>query len=99
MILSQGYCILKDGQSKLFRDFFLWVKDFSSQEVGYLGYKLEFDQKSPNKILIFEEWKDLDAFDHHFNQWYFREFYFGIQGLLEKPFEIKIFEIKNSSKC
>ena len=67
------------------KDTILSVIDRILEEEGCFEFKLLYDEKH---LYLYEEWKDLNALDLHYEMPYIKEVFVSYEQWLEKPVEI-----------
>lgn len=69
--------------------------DASRAEPGNISYNFYEDKGSENGFLFFEEWKDQEAIDFHFQTPYFKGFMEKFPDMIVGEPKIKIYEVKD----
>jgi len=69
------------------------IIDSSNTEDGCLSYSLYQDPYDNTRFIMVELWKDQQAIDIHFEKTYFKEFGEKTNAWMEKPAELKIYDI------
>ena len=71
----------------------LYLMQMTRQESGNINYDLHIAKDDACTYIIYENWKDQAALDHHMNQPYLKDFLAKQADLLEKPIEGTICKI------
>jgi quinol monooxygenase YgiN len=62
------------------------------KEAGTVSYTVHRKMDSPNEFLVYEKYKDRDAFKFHMSTEYFKDFSKAIMPLLDGPADIGLYQ-------
>lgn len=83
----------KPGSEKNFKQLMLPHIQRSRAEAGCLIFNLHQTEKNPTTFVLYEKWKDQEAFDRHLQKPYTLEVREVRQPLLAKPFQDGLVEL------
>ena len=63
----------------------------SSGQPGCRRYTFTATLADPDRFVLLSEWEDQDSLDAHYRSQAFADFQFGLDGLLAKPSELKVY--------
>jgi len=92
-VVVSGQVKVKPEKRKDFITFAETLIKPSLSELGSISYKFYEDPLKENEFLYFEEWKNQEALDIHFQTPYFKEFVKRVPGYLSEPPVIKVYQV------
>ncbi|HVN72626.1 MAG TPA: putative quinol monooxygenase [Desulfomonilia bacterium] len=92
MIVVVAVLKAKQGKEEEMEEALRWIIPQVDSEEGTLKYVLHRAKKDAGKFLIYENYRDKDAFNKHSSTPYFAELFGKIAPLLEGDPSIEIYE-------
>lgn len=83
---------IKPGTEDAFRAAFVEPLKQTLSEPGNIVYRLTQDTISPEKFIVIEQWKNLDALDEHLKQPYLTALLNDLEEILAKDPDVQVLQ-------
>ncbi|MBL4884585.1 MAG: antibiotic biosynthesis monooxygenase [Planctomycetaceae bacterium] len=81
---------IKPGTEEAFRTAFKEPLAQTQSEAGNIVYRLTQDSITPEKFIVTEQWKNLDALDAHLKQPYLTTLLSDLEGILNAEPDVQV---------